>query len=102
MKKSTATNNESKVTYKVEVTRAKEVKEGRVVFDAKVNGVSVSGLTYVEYTNSKGEDGTLISFPSVKGKNKDENGNDVYYNTVWFPISKELKDDIIAQLEKLL
>lgn len=102
MKSKSTANNETKVTYNVEVTRAKEVKEGRVVFDAKVNGVAVSGMVYVEYTNAKGEDGTLISFPQVKGKNKDENGKDVYYNTVWFPISAELKANIIEQLEKLV
>lgn len=104
MKKNSTAENNEKVTcsYEVKVTRAKEVKEGRVLFDANVNGVNISGLAYVEYKNSKGEENTLISFPAQKGKNKDENGKDIYYNTVWFPISKELKANIIEQLEKLV
>lgn len=100
MKKSnSAAVEEKKYNYEVVVTRAKEVKEGRVVFDATVNGVSVSGFVYIEYTTKEGNEGTMISFPSVKGKKKDENGKDVYYNTVWFPISNELKENIIKQLE---
>lgn len=91
MKKS---NQESK-HYDVKVTRAKEVKEGSVAFDMEVNGITVYGCWYNEYKTKEGKEGTMISFPSYKN-------NDNYYNHVWFPISKELKDDIIAQIEKLV
>jgi hypothetical protein len=50
---------------------------------------------WLEYMTKEGKDGTLISFPSYKNKDK-------YYNHVWFPISAELKADIIAQIEKLV
>lgn len=87
-------NQESK-KYDVQVTRAKEVKDGSVAFDMEVNGITVYGCWYNEYKTKEGKDGTLISFPSYRNENK-------YYNHVWFPISKELKDDIIAQIEKLV
>ena len=91
MKKS---NQESK-QYDVKVTRAKEVKEGSVAFDMEVNGLSVYGCWYNEYKTKEGKDGTLISFPSYKNEDK-------YYNHVWFPISKDLKEEIISQIEKLV
>lgn len=91
MKKS---NQESK-KYDVQVTRAKEVKEGSVAFDMEVNGITIYGCWYNEYKTKEGKDGTLISFPSYKN-------NDKYYNHVWFPVSAELKADIIAQIEKLV
>ena len=91
MKKS---SQESK-QFEVKVTRAREVKEGSVAFDMEVNGITVYGCWYNEYKTKEGKDGTMISFPSYK------NG-DRYYNHVWFPISKELKDDIVAQIEKLV
>ena len=91
MKKS---NQESK-KYDVQVTRAKEVKEGSVAFDMEVNGITIYGCWYNEYKTKEGKDGTMISFPSYKNQDK-------YYNHVWFPISAELKADIIVQIEKLV
>jgi DNA-binding cell septation regulator SpoVG len=87
-------NQESK-NYDVQVTRAKEVKEGSVAFDMEVNGITVYGCWYNEYKTKEGKDGTMISFPSYKNGDK-------YYNHVWFPISKELKEEIISQIEKLV
>ena len=90
-----STKKETANNYDVKVTRAKEVKEGSVAFDMEVNGLSVYGCWYNEYKTKEGKDGTMISFPSYKNEDK-------YYNHVWFPISKELKEDIIAQIEKLV
>lgn len=92
MKKS---NHESK-NYDVKVTRAKEIKEGKVTFDCEVNGIKIYSCWYNEYKTKDGKDGTMLSFPSYKGSD----GN--YYNYVWFPISQDLKADIIAQIEKLV
>lgn len=89
-------NNENKVEYKVSVLKAKEVKEGKVTFDMEVNGIKIYSCWYNEYKNKSGKDGTILSFPSYKGSD----GN--YYNYVWFPISQEMKNDIIAQIEKLV
>lgn len=85
----------TKVEYTVEVTRAKETKEGTVAFDMTVNGVKIYGCWYNEYKTKEGKDGVMLSFPSYKAGDK-------YYSHCWFPISKELKDNIIAQIEKLV
>lgn len=85
----------TKVEYTVEVTRAKETKEGTVAFDMTVNGVKIYGCWYNEYKTKEGKDGVMLSFPSYKDGDK-------YYSHCWFPISKELKDNIIAQIEKLV
>lgn len=88
---------ETNVTYEVEVTRAKEIKEGTVAFDMKVNGVTIYGCFYREYTSKEGKEGTMITLPSQKSAKDDK-----YYNICFFPISKELKEEIVAQLEKLV
>lgn len=82
--------------YDVKVTRAKEVKEGQVVFDMIVNGVTIYGCWYREGTSKKGEPYQMISFPSQKG------ADDKYYNHCWFKIEDDLKANIIEQLEKLV
>lgn len=91
MKKS---NQESR-QYEVKVTRAREVKDGSVAFDMEVNGISIYGCWYNEYKTKEGKEGTMLTFPSYKNDDK-------YYNHCWFAISKELKEEIIAQIEKLV
>jgi len=86
----------NKVEYKVEVTRAKEIQDGVVAFDMSVNGVTIYGCFYREYTTKEGKEGTMISFPSQKSNN----GN--YYNHAFFPISNALKEDIVNQLSNML
>lgn len=95
MKGSTNKNQESQ-TYDVKVTRAKETKEGQVVFDMVVNGVTIYGCWYREGVDKKGNDYQLISFPSHKGD------NDKYYNYTWFKIEDDVKNSIIEQLQKLV
>ena len=89
-------NNDNKVDYKVTVLKAKEIRDGKVIFDCEVNGIKIYSCWYNEYKNKSGKEGTMLSFPSYKGSD----GN--YYNYVWFPISQEMKNDIIAQIEKLV
>lgn len=100
MKKSNSTEKaaetKKKIEYDVVIESAKEFKEGSVVFHAIVNGVHIYNMWYKEYTNQKGEEGTMISFPSEKAS------DGKYYPRCFFPISKELKEKIIAQLEKLV
>ena len=93
MKGSTKNNT---TNYDVKVTRAKETKEGQVVFDMVVNGVTIYGCWYREGKSKKGEDYQLISFPSHKGN------DDKYYNYCWFKIEDDVKTDIIDQLQKLV
>ena len=83
-------------TYDVKVTRAKETKEGQVVFDMIVNGVNIYSCWYREGKDKNGKDYTMISFPSQKA----DNGK--YYNHCWFKIEDNLKEEIIAQLQKLV
>lgn len=92
MKGSTKETN----TYDVKVTRAKETKEGQVVFDMIVNGVNIYSCWYREGKDNNGKDYTMISFPSQKA----DNGK--YYNHCWFKIEDDLKEEIIAQLQKLV
>ena len=92
MKGSTKETN----TYDVKVTRAKETKEGQVVFDMIVNGVNIYSCWYREGKDKNGKDYTMISFPSQKA----DNGK--YYNHCWFKIEDSLKEEIVAQLQKLV
>lgn len=94
MKKSTEKETK-KIEYTVEVTRAKEVSEGRVAFDMKVNGVTIYGCWYIEGEKA-GKEYTIINLPQTKGK------DDKYYSIAWFPMSKEIKSNIIEQLEKMV
>lgn len=80
----------------IEIVRAAEVKEGRVLFDMKVRGINISNMVLQSYTNKKGQEGDILDFPNYKAKN----GN--YYRYAWFPISKELKQKIIDQVVSLL
>ena len=89
-------NNENKVEYKLTVLKAKEIRDGKIIFDCEVNGIKIYSCWYNEYINKSGKEGTMLSFPSYTGSD----GN--YYNYVWFPISQEMKNDIIAQIGKLV
>ena len=95
-KKPESEQAKEKVNYTVKVVKAKEVKEGLVNFDMVVNGVSIYGCWYREYTNKQGEEGTMISLPSYKGT------DGKYYNHAWIPVSKELKENIEKQLVDML
>ena len=95
MKGLTKTAEASKVNYDVKVTRAKEIKEGQVVFDMVVNGITIYGCWYRE-GNKNGQNYTMISFPSQKA----DNGN--YYNHCWFKIEDDVKANIVEQLQNLV
>lgn len=87
MKKKEATE----VSYKIEVTRAKQFDDGTVVFDMVINGITIYGSRVVE-----GKNGDFISFPARKGK------DDNYYNHVWCKLSADDTKEIISQIEKLI
>ena len=95
MKGSTNKNQESQ-TYDVKVTRAKETKEGQVVFDMVVNGVTIYGCWYREGVDKKGNDYQLISFPSHKGK------DGKYYNHAYIKLTDDQTKEIISQIENML
>lgn len=99
--KKASSNEQERQVYNVEVTKVFLTdSDKRVLFNAKVNGVSIESFGFIEYTNKEGQTGYMVQYPSRKYKNKE--GKDAYSNTVWFPISKELRDDIKAQIDKIL
>ena len=89
----------AKTDYKVTVLSAKVINEKRVLFSANVNGIKIDGFALVEYTNQQQETNYLVQFPSRKGN---INGEDKYFNVVWFPISKELRESIVNQIFSLI
>ena len=95
-----ATKKETKKeTYNVEVLRVHDFsddKKTRILFDAKVNGVSISGLTYMEGVKD-GKEWNMVKFPQSRNKK-----NNKYYNIVWFPTSKEFVDTVAKQIESML
>lgn len=96
MKGSQKKTNEEKREYECVVTRAKEIKEGTVTFDMEVNGVKVYGCWYKEGTNKDGKDYQIVNLPQEKGS------DGKYYSIAWFPMSKEVRENIIEQLQKLV
>ena len=96
MKGSQKKTNETKREYECIVTRAKEIKDGTVAFDMEVNGVKVYGCWYKEGTNKDGKEYQIVNLPQEKGS------DGKYYSIAWFPMSKEVRESIIAQLQKLV
>lgn len=88
-----------KVEYTAKVLRATQFDDSSAGFDLQVNGVTIYGMVYREYVNKNGEEGFLIDFPSRKGTG---NFSNKYFKHCWFPISKDLKDDIYNQIVHLL
>ena len=85
------------VDYKVQVTRATQFESGAVGFDMTVNGVKIYNCTAKTVKSKKtGEDVDLINFPEYKSKNGE------YYSYAWFPISLDLKESIINQINGIL
>ena len=88
-------SEESKVTYNIKVTRAKEL-ENCIMFDMEVNGILIYGMCYRSGKTKEGKDYTLVSFPSRKGN------DGKYYNHCWFRIDDAMITDIEKQIEALI
>lgn len=93
----TQETQQERTRFDCKVTRVRETQNGAIFFDMEVNGVCISELRYVEYKTKEGKDGQMISFPSYQSKK-----NQKWYNYVWFPISKELREKIEVQISDLL
>lgn len=101
---SNETSTNERINYTVTDIKKKVDFDNGCLFNMKVNGVSINGCRLTEYTKD-GKDDCMINFPGVKDKNnkkKEINGKeyDVYYDSAWFPISKELRAMIYAELKK--
>lgn len=88
---------QERTVFNCKVTHVRETQNGAIYFDMTVNGVCISELRYVEYKTKEGKDGQMVSFPSYQSKK-----NQKWYNYVWFPISKELRESIEVQISDLL
>ena len=93
-------NNEQKhVDFACEVMRAKKFDDGGILFDLSVNGVIIHGMKYREYVTKEGKEGSMLILPSYKK----ESGEEVkWYTHVWFPISRELQQDIEKKISARL
>lgn len=87
----------------IEVLRAKDFtkddaneNECSIVFDMKVNGVTIYGCWYRTGSDKKGVDYEMVSFPSQKGK------DGKYYNHAYVQLQQSDIDLISAEIEKLL
>ena len=82
---------EQTVTIDAKVTRAKQFKDGGVVFDMQVNGVSIYGCRVIESKNCD-----FVSFPSYKGS------DGKYYSHAWVKLSDEDTKAIVKQVEDMI
>lgn len=82
---------EQSVSIEAKVTRAKQFKDGGVVFDMQVNGVSIYGCRVIESKN-----GDFVSFPSYKGS------DGKYYSHAWVKLSDEDTKSIVKQVEDMI
>ena len=87
----------------IEVLRAKDFtkddakeNECSIVFDMKVNGVTIYGCWYRTGSDKKGEDYEMVSFPSQKGK------DGKYYNHAYVQLQQSDIDFISSEIEKLI
>ena len=83
--------NTNKIEYTYTINRVKEVTDTMVAFNIIVNGVTIYGMKVIKYTKD-GEEKMMVAFPSQKGK------DEKYYNHAFFPMSKEMSEDIIAKV----
>jgi len=100
-KKTENKETETAQALAIEVIRAKDFTEDgkdgcSIVFDMKVNGVTIYGCWYREGKDKKGEDFQLVSFPSQKGK------DGKYYSHAYVKLQQSDIDLISKQIESLL
>ena len=89
----------TKYTAKVTKVRTVEGNDNVVFFNMNVNGIDISDCKYIFYTNADGQPGEMISFPS---REYEKDGAKKYSNYCWFPINKDLRQDIHDQIESLI
>ena len=87
----------------IEVLRAKDFtkddakeNECSIVFDMKVNGVTIYGCWYRTGSDKNGEDYEMVSFPYQKGK------DGKYYSHAYVQLQQSDIDLISKQIESLL
>lgn len=71
-------------------------KPGSYFFSLWIDGITIHGCKYLEYTDKNGKEANFISLPQNKGK------DEKYYNIVYFPIDSDLLSRIESALEDAL
>lgn len=99
--KKTENKAEQAQALTIEVLRAhdltKDDQEGcNIAVDLKINGVTIYGCFYREGKDKKGNDYSMISFPSHKGN------DGKYYNYAYVKLTDEDVEKISGDIEKLL
>ena len=91
-------NEQERTNYNVEVLKIASISDDKkkIRFNAKINGVYVYGMSYIEYVTKEGKPGSMIVFPSYKAN------NDKFYNVVWIPVYRDLQADIEKQISDLM
>lgn len=72
------------------VRRAKEFKDGGVVFDLNVDDITIYGCRIIQ-----GKKGDFVAFPQRKGK-------DGYYSHVYLALTEEETEEILEKVGKVL
>lgn len=73
------------------VRRAKEFKDGGIVFDLNVDDITIYGCRIIQ-----GKKGDFVAFPRRKGK------DGKYYSHVYFALDEDETEEILEKVGKVL
>ena len=97
IKKNNAQAQEAKKSFQIEVTRAKELDNGTIMFDMVVNGITIYGCSYKTLSRKDGSgEFAKIGFPSRKGN------DEKWYNHVYFKVTDAEVDQIEKGIEAII
>lgn len=93
----TTDQNQDQKNHQIIVTRVNQLDNGVIMFDAKVNSVTIYGCSYrvLQRKDGSGEFGK-VGFPSKKGS------DGKWYNEAYFFITEDDLESIEKQLEEKL
>ena len=80
-----------RMQHSYSVRRAKEFKDGGIVFDLNVDDITIYGCRII-----LGKKGDFVAFPQRKGKD----GN--YYSHVYLALTEEETEEILEKVGKVL
>ena len=80
-----------RVPHYYRVRRAKEFKDGGIVFDLYVDDVTIYGCRIIQ-----GKKGDFVAFPQRKG------GDGKYYSNVYLALTDEESQEIMEKVCKIL
>lgn len=80
-----------RVQHSYSVRRAKEFKDGGIVFDLNVDDITIYGCRVIQ-----GKKGDFVAFPQRQGK------DGKYYSNVYLALTEEETQDILEKVCKIL